>query len=247
MHTPTPPATAADFDDVPRAWTSEAFVRIDAEPDTRFYQHPRFVHHIDDGAIAAVTAAIQRWAPSGADILDLMSSWVSHLPDPAALPVGRVVGLGMNDAELAGNPRLDSWTVQDLNADPRLPYPDSAFDAVLITVSIQYLTHPDLVLREVARVLQPHGVLIVTFSNRMFPTKAVQVWRESADADRPRLVAAYLAAAGGFDPPEFARHGPKRGRSGGDPLWAVIAHRSGASTATPDGEERRPASSTSLA
>ncbi len=190
MHTLKSPAPEADPNDVPHAWTPEAFVRIDAEPDTRFYQHPRFVHHIDDEAIAAVTAAIQRSVPPGADVLDLMSSWVSHLPDPAALPLGRVIGLGMNAAELAGNPRLDSWTTQDLNRDPHLPYPDSLFDGVLINVSIQYQTRPDLVLREVARVLRSNGVLIVTFSNRMFPTKAVHIWRETAESDRPRLVAA---------------------------------------------------------
>ncbi len=226
MQTPKPQSFAAEPNDVPTRWKSDAFVRIDAEPDTRFYQHPRFVNHIDDGAIAAVTSTIQRYVSPGSDVLDLMSSWVSHVPEPAALPLGRVVGLGMNADELAGNPRLDSWTVQDLNADPRLPYPDSTFDSVLITVSIQYLTHPELVLREIARVLRPHGVLIVTFSNRMFPTKAVQVWKETADSDRPRLVAAYLETAGEFDPPSFEEHRPGRGWFGGDPLWGVIARRS---------------------
>ena len=243
MHTLKSPAPEADPNDVPHAWTPEAFVRIDAEPDTRFYQHPRFVNHIDDEAIAAVTAAIQRSVPPGADVLDLMCSWVSHLPDPAALPLGRVIGLGMNAAELAGNPRLESWTTQDLNRDPHLPYPDSHFDGVLINVSIQYLTRPDLVLREVARVLRSNGVVIVTFSNRMFPTKAVHIWRETTDSERPRLVAAYLAAAGSFDPPEFTEHRPRRGWSGGDPLWAVVAHKTIADNATPDGKGRRPASS----
>ncbi|MDP9474084.1 MAG: methyltransferase domain-containing protein, partial [Chloroflexota bacterium] len=117
-----------------------------------------------EGAIAAVTGTIRRHVSPGVDVLDLMSSWVSHLPTAADLPLGRVVGLGMNAEELKRNPRLAEWTVQDLNADPRLPYPDASFGAVLITVSIQYLTRPDLVLRDVARVLTPGGLLIVSFS-----------------------------------------------------------------------------------
>ncbi len=161
------------------AWSTGAFARIDEEPDARFYDVPRFVQHIDEGAIAAVTDTIRRHVSPGADMLDLMSSWVSHLPAPAELPLGRVVGLGLNAEELTGNPRLSQWTVQDLNADPCLSYADVSFGAVLITVSIQYLIRPDLVLREVARVLTPGGVVIISFSNRMFPTKAVAFGRKS--------------------------------------------------------------------
>lgn len=203
-----------------------AFARIDEEADGRFYDAPRFVQHIDGGAIEAVTEAIRRHVPPGADVLDLMSSWVSHLPPAAELPLGRVVGLGMNAEELAGNPRLAEWTVHDLNADPRLPYPDAAFDAVLITVSVQYLTRPTEIFREVARVLRPGGVLIVSFSNRMFATKAVRIWQETREEARPGLVARYLARAGGFAEPAVEAHLPRRGwLGGGDPLWAVVARR----------------------
>lgn len=211
---------------LPPSWDAALFDRVDPEPDTRFYAQPRFVQHIDDGAITAVTAAIHRFVPPKSDVLDLMSSWVSHLPDPAELPLSRIVGLGLNADELAGNPRLDAWTVQDLNAKPRLPYAGGSFDAVLITVSIQYLTRPDLVLREVARVLRPEGVVIISFSNRMFPTKAVRIWQETADADRPRLVFSYLREAGGFDPVDVVEQRSGRGFISGDPLWAVVARRS---------------------
>ena len=206
-------------------WSAGAFVRIDEEPDARFYDAPRYVQHIDEGAIAAVTETIRRYVPPGADVLDAMSSWVSHLPAPADLSLGRVVGLGMNAGELRRNPRLAEWTLHDLNADPHLPYADASFGAVLITVSIQYLTRPDLVLRDVARVLIPGGVLIITFSNRMFPTKAVAVWQETPEEERPQLVAAYLHAAGGFDQPTIEVHRPLSRWVGGDPLWAVIARR----------------------
>ena len=203
-----------------------AFARIDEAPDGGFYDQPRFVQHLDEGAIAAVTAAIRRHVPPGADVLDLMSSWVSHLPPVADLPLGRVVGLGLNADELAANPRLSEWTVRDLNADPRLPYPDAAFDAVLITVSIQYLTRPVEILREVARTLRPGGVLLVSFSNRMFPTKAVRVWQETPEEARPGLVAHYLARAGGFAEPAVEAHLPtRRWFGGGDPLWTLVARR----------------------
>ncbi len=204
----------------------EAFARIDESPDGRFYDLPRFVQHIDDGAIAAVTAAIARHVPPGADVLDLMSSWVSHLPPLADLPLDRVVGLGLNADELAANPRLNEWAVHDLNADPHLPYSDASFDAILVTVSIQYLTRPLDVLREVARVLRPGGVLVVSFSNRMFPTKAVRVWQETPDEARPTLVAHYLVLAGGFATPTVEVHRPqRRWFGGGDPLWTVVARR----------------------
>ena len=215
-HQPPPEPASA----LPPEW----FARIDREPDTRFYDHPRFVHHIDAGAIAAVTDAIQRHVPPGAAVLDLMTSWVSHLPAPDVLPLGTVSGLGLNAEELARNPRLTDRAVQDLNCDPTLPYADAAFDAVLITVSIQYLTRPNLVLREVARVLRPGGVLIVSFSNRMYATKAVRIWQEISEARRPALVAAYLLSAGGFTDPGVEVFRPI-GRDGGDPLWCVIARR----------------------
>jgi SAM-dependent methyltransferase len=155
-------------------------------------------------------------------VLDLMSSWISHLP--ADVPYRRVAGLGMNAEELAANPRLADWRVQDLNAEARLPYEDAEFDGAVCCVSVQYLTRPDLVFREVARVLRPDAPFVVTFSNRCFPTKAVDAWQARDDAGHARLVAAYFAAAGGpggFGPAAVRAHRPR----GGDPLWGVVARR----------------------
>ena len=182
----------------------EWFAKADPAPDIAFYEHARLVQHIDEGAIAAVTAAIARHVPTGSNVLDLMSSWVSHLPPAEGLPLGRVSGLGMNANELAANPRLADWTVKDLNADPALPYPDASFDAVLITVSVQYLTRPVEVMAEVARVLRPGGVLLISFSNRMFATKAVAVWQAASEEER---------------------RPPRSWLGGGDPLWVVVARR----------------------
>lgn len=212
---------------------AEWFERVDPGPDAAFYADPRLVQHIDDGAIGAVTAAIARHVAPGGDVLDLMSSWVSHLPPAGSLPLGRVAGLGMNAVELASNPRLSDWTVHDLNADPTLPYDDASFDAVLITVSIQYLTRPVEVLAQVARVLRPGGVLLVSFSNRMFATKAVAIWQAAGESERPLVVAAYLRAAGGFDEPTVEEHRlPARWIGRGDPLWVVVTRRTAADPET---------------
>ena len=193
------------------------FDRRDGDVDTAFYASPRFVTHLDDTAIAAVGALYDELGVRG-DVLDLMSSWVSHLTaPPASLTV-----LGLNADELAANPMATAATVQDLNADPVLPYADGSFDAVLNCVSVDYLTRPVEVYAEVARVLRPGGVSICTFSNRCFPTKAVQGWLATDDEMHCAVVAEYHRLAGGFDAPVAAQR--LDGRSS-DPLWAVWAGR----------------------
>ena len=198
-----------------------AFRRADESPDAQFYAAPRLVQHIDEGAQAAVTDLYRAHVPAGGDVLDLMSSWTSHLPPDVAY--GRVAGLGMNADELAANPLLTEWAVQNLNERPALPYEDAAFDAVLCCVSVQYLTRPAEVFGETARVLRPGGPFVVTFSNRCFPTKAVLAWRTLDDAGHVALVRQYLGAAGGFEAPEVSAHRPR----GGDPLFGVVARRAG--------------------
>ncbi len=197
----------------------DAFRRTDESPDARFYQQARLVEHIDRHAIGAVEELYRENLPAGGAILDLMSSWVSHLPPE--ISYGRVVALGMNRAELAANPRLDAYDVHDLNVEPTLPFAEASFDAVTICVSVQYLTRPIEVMREIARVLRPNGVLVISFSNRCFPTKAVAVWRMLDDCGHRELVASYLAAAGGF----AAIAGLDRSPRYGDPLHAVVARR----------------------
>lgn len=196
----------------------EAFDRYDDEPDDHFYAQPRFVTHIGDGAIAAVTQLYREYFPQGGAILDLMSSWVSHLPPD--VEYDRVAGLGMNAEELAGNPRLDSYFVQDLNADACLSFGDAEFDGAAICVSIQYLTQPVEVLREVGRVLKPGAPLVITFSNRCFPTKAVAIWQALDDKGHVRLVESYLQSAGIFA--DITTHNRTARRWGCDPLYAVV-------------------------
>ena len=198
------------------------FDRMDPTPDPVFYRPERFVTHIDDDAIAAVRALYDELGVGGS-VLDLMSSWVSHLPAPPQ----RLTVLGMNAAELAANRDATDRVVHDLNAEPVLPFDDDSFDAALCCVSVDYLVRPLEVFVEVARVLRPGAPFVCTFSNRLFPTKAIRGWLQAGEDDRMAIVAAYFRWSGGWDEPVAERRTPPDHR--GDPLYAVWAR----SAATP--------------
>ncbi|WP_036257234.1 methyltransferase domain-containing protein [Methylocapsa aurea] len=194
-----------------------AFEKSDAAADDLFYAAPRFVTHIDGPAIAAVTALYRELFPPGGVILDLMSSWISHLPRDAAY--GEVIGHGMNAAELSANSQLSRFFVQNLNENPALPLGPDSVDAAAICVSVQYLQSPISVLRELARVLKADCPVAITFSNRCFPTKAVAIWQALEDEAHAKLVGLYLERAG-FAAVETRTLAPPG--KGFDPLWAVI-------------------------
>ncbi len=208
----------ADYTDPVSKLPRNAFRRQDESPDELFYRQPRFVTHIDDGAIGAVTQLYREYLPAGGAILDLMSSWISHLPPEVSYR--RVVGLGLNREELARNPRLERFVVQNLNTNPQLPFEDDAFDGAGIAVSVDYLTDPVTVLRDLSRVLAPGAPVVITFSNRCFPTKAVAVWHTLNDWGRLELVEGYLREAGNWEQIEGFDRSPNRW---GDPLYAVVA------------------------
>jgi SAM-dependent methyltransferase len=208
MNTPFPP---------------EYFTRIDDTDDPLFYVEPRIVTHIDDNAIATIQAFFDEVLPKNAVILDLMSSAFSHLPD--GFPAQRVVGLGLNEIELRANPALHEYVVHDLNTNPNLPFADSEFAAVIMTVSVQYLTHPIETFREVHRILQPECPFIVIFSNRMFPTKAVAIWRATTDAQHAELVQHYFRLAGGYNDITFLDRTPQTGGYT-DPVYIVMGRKS---------------------
>jgi SAM-dependent methyltransferase len=196
----------------------EHFQRHDESDDALFYREPRLVTHIDDAAIAAATRFYGDLIPDGASVLDLMTSWVSHLP--AGKPLVAVAGLGMNAAELEANPVLTERVIQNLNSNPRLPWPDATFDAAIVTVSVQYLTEPAAVFAEVGRVLKPGAPFAVLYSNRCFPTKAVAVWQSLNDRDHAELIDLYFRLSGRFRPPQAYNLSPG---PGSDPLYAVVA------------------------
>lgn len=189
----------------------DPFERMDPTDDARFYAVERKVTHIEDGAIEALRAVYRRTLPGGAEVLDLMSSWRSHLPDG----LGPVTGLGMNDAEMLDNPQLDHHVVHDLNRSPELPFPDDSFDAAVCAVSVQYLTRPLEVFADVRRVVRSGGPFVVSFSNRCFPTKAVAVWMSSTSEDHVALVRAYFENTG------FTHVTDERPPTTDDPLWVV--------------------------
>ncbi|WP_156680438.1 methyltransferase domain-containing protein [Sphingomonas profundi] len=193
-----------------------AFAKQDKGDDLAFYAPPRLVTHIDEGAVAALTGCYRTLLPDGGRVLDLMSSWVSHLPSDRTYAA--VVGHGMNATELAANPRLDRWFVQDLNRDVTLPLEDRSFDAALCCVGAQYLQQPVAVFAEVRRVLMPGAPFIVSFSNRCFPTKAVAIWRSLDPNGHAALIRLYLDRAGFND---ITATVLADGRTS-DPLIAVI-------------------------
>ena len=192
------------------------FARMDESDDARFYAEPRLVTHIDDGAIAAVGELYEELGIDG-DVLDLMSSWISHLRRP---PRSLTV-LGMNAAELDANRMATARVVHDLNAEPRMPFADASFDDVVCCVSVDYLTRPVEVFREVARVLRPGGRFVCTFSNRVFMTKAIAAWLYTQDEGRCAIVADYFERSKVFAPATVARRTPIG--HPGDPLYAVWA------------------------
>ncbi|HEY9647686.1 MAG TPA: class I SAM-dependent methyltransferase [Chroococcidiopsis sp.] len=206
--------------------------KLDDTDDTLFYSFPRYVTHVDEGFIQQLTDLYRDRLKPNSRIFDLMSSWVSHLPDD--IEYEYVEGHGLNADELAKNRQLNRYFVQNLNQQQLLPLPDQSFDAVLNTVSVQYLQYPEVVFAEIYRILKPGGIAIISFSNRMFYQKAIQAWRESTESDRVALVKRYFAAIPGFSQPEVIAQKATLpsllqmlGLPGSDPFYAVIAHKQG--------------------
>lgn len=205
-------------------------IKLDDSNDKLFYSYPRFVTHVDEGFIQQLTDLYRDRLKPNTRIFDMMSSWVSHLPEEVEF--SHVEGHGLNAEELARNSRFNHYFVQDLNENPQLHLPDRDFDAVLNAVSVQYLQYPEAVFTEIHRILKPGGVAIISFSNRMFYQKAIQAWRDGTEASRVELVKHYFESVPGFSSPEvIARKSTAPnflqwlGASGGDPFYAVIAYR----------------------
>mmetsp|Transcript_5319 Transcript_5319/g.7526 ORF Transcript_5319/g.7526 Transcript_5319/m.7526 type:complete len:332 (+) Transcript_5319:87-1082(+) len=201
------------------------FGRLDSTPDSIFYTEPRFVEHVDENAVKLMTEYISDEAlQSGDSVLDLCSSWTSHIKSGKDLQ--RVAGLGMNLKELESNPSLTEWKIRDLNENPKLPYDDASFNVVLCQLSIDYLTQPVKVIQEISRVLKPGGKIHILFSNRLFLSKAVAVWTGADDVDHAYTVGAYINESGGFENIAAKDLSTRKGRGRritGDPLYVVSA------------------------
>ena len=203
-------------------YPESSFDREDESDDSLFYLEPRLLVHIDDAAINELGKYLFDQLPEGATILDLMSSWRSHIP--GNIVIGEVYGLGMNSEEMSNNPQLDHWIVKDINKDPQLPYEENLFDTVMVVVSVQYITDPIEIFKEVNRVLKKNGKFHVVYSNRMFPTKATKIWKVFDDIERASLIGSYFANSGGWSVPNAVNLSP-RGHITSDPLYAVSAQK----------------------
>ncbi|MBR8829551.1 MAG: methyltransferase domain-containing protein [Gomphosphaeria aponina SAG 52.96 = DSM 107014] len=206
----------------------EQRTKLDPTEDSEFYSYPRFVTHVDEGFIEQLTQLYQERLKPCTRILDLMSSWVSHLP--TEMEFTHVEGHGLNEEELVKNLRLNHYFVQNLNKNPQLPLQEQDFDAVLIAVSVQYLQYPEAVFAEIYRILKPRGIVIVSFSNRMFYQKAIAAWRDGTASSRLQLVKSYFQSVAGFSQPEvIARQSSvpsflqMLGIGGADPFYCVLA------------------------
>lgn len=205
-------------------------LKLDDSDDQLFYSYPRFVTHVDPGFIHQLTSLYRQRLQPDTRILDLMSSWVSHLP--AEITFSHVEGHGLNAEELFRNKQLHHYFVQNINTDPKLPFPDQNFDAVINCVSVQYMQYPEAVFSEIHRILKPNGIAIISFSNRMFYQKAIQAWRDSSEKKRVELVKSYFNSVPGFSKPEVIIQESTSpsflqwlGIPGGDPFYAVIGYR----------------------
>ena len=192
------PGMQARWQGTPTDFFSDTpFARRNEQADDRFYDNPRLVHHLDETARDMLADLYKRFVKDGAQVLDLMSSWVSHLPNE--VNPGRISGLGMNRTELEQNPRLTDLQVHDLNTAPALPYENGSFDVAICSVSVEYLTRPLEVFADVARVLKPGGTFVVTFSNRWFPPKVVRIWEQIHEFERVGLVMEYFLRSEAFN------------------------------------------------
>ncbi|MGD8933543.1 MAG: methyltransferase domain-containing protein [Gammaproteobacteria bacterium] len=183
--------TATDF------WSDDPFSRQDPSPDDEFYARPRLVDHLDKNCSQHIGELYRQLLPHDGRILDLMSSWVSHLPQEFS--IAEITGLGMNPAELEQNPLLAHKVVHDLNRNPLMPFDNESFDGIICTASIEYLISPMAVFSELGRVLKPGAPLIITFSNRWFPPKAIKVWGHAHEFERLGLVLEYFINSGIFE------------------------------------------------
>ena len=204
--------------------------KLDQTDDTEFYSFPRFVTHVDEGFIDQLINLYREKLQPNTRILDLMSSWVSHLPEE--MEFAHVEGHGMNEEELTKNGRLDHYFVQNLNIKLKLPLADDDFDAALIAVSVQYLQYPEAIFAEIYRILKPGGIVIVSFSNRMFYQKAIAAWRDGTETSRVKLVQQYFESVPGFSKPQVITRQPSTpallqmlGLVSGDPFYAVMANK----------------------
>ena len=202
--------------------------KSDNNDDSLFYSQPKYVHHLDICFRLRLNELYKKYLTNNSIILDLMSSWVSHLPEDYKFQ--KVIGHGLNRAELESNVRLDSFWIQDLNQKQKLPLDDLSVDYCLMVAAWQYLQEPEEIAMELRRIIRPKGKLIVSFSNRAFWTKTPRIWAEGSDFDRLNYISSILISQGWSKPELISEQTFYKGFFGlmgckGDPFFSVIATR----------------------
>jgi len=217
--------------------------KLNPQDDRYWYDRPRLVHHSDAIFRSQVTQLYRERIPEGGAILDLCSSWVSHLPPE--VEYAKIVGHGLNAVELGENKRLSQFFVRNLNKEPdEWALESDTFDAVLICCSVQYFQQPERVFSEIFRVLKPGGICIITFTRNLYYEKAVAAWRDGSMYSRAQLVKQYFMAVDGFTEPEaltsvsggkslspfeaaatVVQKFLKTGSSSADPFHAVVSYK----------------------
>ena len=168
--------------------------KIDFADDKIFYHQPRFVNHLSHSFRNRLTHLYSQYLYNHYVVLDLMSSWVSHLPENTKYK--KVIAHGMNESELKSNLRVDSFWVQDLNKTQNIPLEDSSVDIGLIVAGWQYLQYPEQVSLELSRVIKNDSYLIISFTNRAFWTKSPNIWINSSEEGRIEYVKSVLSNNG---------------------------------------------------
>ena len=199
--------------------------KLDETDDAIFYSEPRFVYHLDSNFRKCLKNVYKKEIFKDSVVLDLMSSWDSYLPKETKYK--KIIGHGLNKQELTRNKALEEYWVQNFNLDQKIPLEDQSIDACLMVAAWQYLQYPELLAREISRILSSEGKFLISFSNRAFWHKSPNIWVNSNEEERIIYVRKVLVS-NGFKEPRIIKKFTNQNYSllpffKVDPFYCVIA------------------------
>ena len=172
--------------------------KLDESNDEEFYSDPKFVYHLDANFRNYLSSIYKNEINDNSTVLDLMSSWDSYLPKEKKYR--KVIGHGLNKKELERNKTLNSFWIQNFNLSQEIPLTSGSVDYCLMVAAWQYLQYPENITKEVARILNGEGKILVSFSNRAFWHKAPNIWTTSTEEERVKYVRKVLITNGFKEP-----------------------------------------------
>jgi len=176
--------------------------KLDESNDEEFYSDPKFVYHLDANFRQYLTSIYNNEILNNSTVLDLMSSWDSYLPNKKKYK--KVIGHGLNKQELEKNEILDSYWIQNFNLKQEIPLENGSVDYCLMVAAWQYLQFPENLTKEISRILNNKGKIIISFSNRAFWHKAPNIWTSSTEEERLIYVRKVLVS-NGFNEPKIIK------------------------------------------